>query len=66
MTDYKTMYHIMCEGASHAADVLSGAFVQTDETMKTLKILSKALDEAEQVYINTCSDKDSESSTRIL
>lgn len=54
MTDYKTMYYILCDRSSQALDVLSGSFVQTEQTLKAAEILSQALQDAEQVYINTC------------
>lgn len=54
MIDYKTMYYILCDSSSRALDVLAGSFVQTEQTLKAAEILSQALQDAEQIYIDTC------------
>lgn len=57
MTDYKTMYTILCKNVSKAVDVLSGALLQNQQTLEALSILSSALEEAENVYIDTCTQE---------
>lgn len=54
MIDYKTMYYILCDSSSRALDVLAESFVQTEQTLKAAEILSQALHDAEQTYIDTC------------
>lgn len=53
MPDYKTMYHILCAAASEALDELP------DEPANAAgrDILQNALNEAEDIYINTADDK---------
>ncbi len=50
MPDYQKMYYILCDGASRALDVLPG---QPEEAAR---VLQKALDEAEEKYIDTSGD----------
>lgn len=54
MTDYKTMYAILCKGLSSAVDKLNSSMVKTQQTYEATQILKQALDEAENVYIDTC------------
>lgn len=56
MTDYKTMYTILCKGLSDAADILSDSFVQTEQTIRALSVLETAMNMAEDIYIDTCCD----------
>ena len=53
MPDYKTMYHILCAAASEALDELP------DEPANAAgrDILQNALNEAEDVYIDTSDDE---------
>ena len=50
MPDYQKMYYILCDGASRALDVLP------ERTEEAARILQKALDEAEERYIETCGE----------
>ena len=53
MPDYKTMYHVLCAAASKALDELP------DEPANAAgrDILQNALNEAEDVYIDTADDE---------
>ena len=53
MPDYKTMYHILCAAASEALDELP----DEPANAKGRDILQKALNEAEDIYIDTADDK---------
>ena len=50
MPDYQKMYYILCDGGSKALDALPG------DVDAAMEILQKALEEAEEVYIQTCED----------
>ena len=50
MPDYQKMYYIVCDGASRALDALP---MHVDGAMK---VLQRALDEAEERYIETSGD----------
>lgn len=50
MPDYQKMYYIVCDGANRALDVLPG------RAAEAAQILQKALDEAEEKYIETSGD----------
>ena len=50
MADYQKMYYIMCDGASKALDTLPG------DAEGAMAILQRALDEAEETYIDTSGD----------
>ena len=50
MTDYKTMYYILCDAASRALDALPA------DPEAAAALLQKALDEAEEKYIDTSED----------
>lgn len=49
MTDYRKMYYILCRAASEAIDA---------EPAAARQLLQKALYEAEDIYIATCSDEE--------
>ena len=49
MVDYKKRYYILCQAASAALDVLP----ESPDTEKARQILSTALNEAEDKYIET-------------
>ena len=50
MPDYQKMYYIVCAAASKALDALPG------DGAAAAKVLQKALEEAEEIYIQTCGD----------
>ena len=50
MPDYQQMYYIMCAAASKALDALPGNGAAAAE------VLQKAMEEAEEIYIQTCGD----------
>ena len=52
MPDYQKMYYIMCAAASKALDTLPG------DGAAAAEVLQKAMEEAEEVYIQTCGDAD--------
>lgn len=58
MPDYKTMYAILCKAFSDAVDRLDATIIQTEQTYKARKILTEALDEAENIYIETCVEEE--------
>ena len=53
MPDYKTMYAILCKALSDAVDRLDVTIIQTEQTYEAKKILTEALEEAENIYIET-------------
>ena len=52
MTDYKKMYYILCDAASRALDALP----QPEDPKAAAAALQKALDEAEEKYIETAEE----------
>ena len=52
MADYQKMYYILCASASKALDVLP----DTPDTQSARLLLQEALDEAEELYIDTADD----------
>ncbi len=54
MPDYKTMYCILCAGASEALDALP----EIPETHEARFLLQSVLDEAEEVYIHSANSPD--------
>ena len=48
MPDYQKMYYIMCDAGSKALDALP------DDVDAAMKILQAALEDAEELYIQTC------------
>lgn len=51
MADYKSMYHILCSAASKALDT---------PLKNASEILQKALREAEEIYLCTCGEDETE------
>ncbi len=49
MVNYEKMYHILCAAASDALDALP----MTPQTERARELLQQALDEAEELYIQT-------------
>ena len=56
MPDYQKMYYIMCDGGSRALDALP------DDVAAAMEILQNALEEAEEVYIQTSDDAEQNAS----
>lgn len=52
MTNYKGMYYVICNAASKAIDA---------PLKDTVGILQNALREAEEIYLETCGEEESES-----
>ena len=57
MPDYKTMYHILCAAASAALDELPDG----PENAAGRDILQNALNEAEDIYIETADEEETAS-----
>lgn len=49
MVDYRKMYYILCSAASKAIDL---------PPLEAKQILQQALEESEEVYIQTCEDEE--------
>lgn len=54
MTDYRKMYGILCKAADEAVTMLKSV----PGTTATAERLAAALNAAEEVYIETCEDKE--------
>lgn len=58
MTDYKTMYTLLCKAIDDALEALSVSPIQTEQTTFVRGRLTDALEEAENIYIETCSNRE--------
>ena len=59
MPDYQKMYYIMCDGGSKALDALPG------DVEGAVAVLQAALEEAEELYIQTCGDAEQQENTSL-
>ena len=53
MADYAKMYYILCAAASEALDRMP----QTEENEAAARILQTALEQAEEVYLDTAAEE---------